>query len=146
MSGGLYTRDTKNVHRLPYEEKLDNTRPLNYSVYLAHEPVRADNYFVRVLDFFGEVWPVQYPPVAPTAVPKCMDTSLHSYEVDGLHEGETLFVDNVMYYDGTLPVHYGEEMRIIRQIRELRCLHAIGATGRYNDMSLRERRRTCLPY
>ena len=76
---------------------------MNYSLYKSPGPVRADNYYVRVLDVFGDVWPVKYPPVAPLDVPKCMDTALHAYEVDGLREGKEYFADNVLYYNGAIP-------------------------------------------
>ena len=97
------TRHDVNDHRLPHKGKLENARYLNYSPYKSSGPIRADNYYVRVLDVFGDVWPVKFPPVAPLDVPKCMDTSLHMYEVDGLLEGKDYFVDNVLYYNGTLP-------------------------------------------
>ena len=52
---------------------------------------------------FGDVWPVKAPPVAPRDIPKCIDTSLHMYEVDGMLEGMDYFADNVLYYNGTIP-------------------------------------------
>ena len=74
-----------------------------------------------------------------------MDTSLRSYEEDGTYEGETIFVDDVMYYDGTTPALSGDEMRRIKLTRELRFRRAIGAPGEYQEVSLRERMILCLP-
>ena len=99
----LFTRHDINDHRLPYMQKFENERHLNYSLYQSPGPARADNYYVRVLDVFGDVWPVKHPPVAPLDVPKCMDMALHAYEVDGLREGKEYFVDNVLYYNGAIP-------------------------------------------
>ena len=43
------------------------------------------------------------PPLAPRDISKCIDTALHMYEENGLLEGRDFFVDNVAYYNGTLP-------------------------------------------
>ena len=67
--------------------KLENGRYVNYTPYKSSGQVRSDNYFVRILDVLGDVWPVRDPPRGPLDVPKCVDIALHMYLEEGLLEG-----------------------------------------------------------